>query len=747
VRNESAGTAGAGPLRPKLGRSVVLGLGLGLFGAVVALLPWTLAVEEMAGLGGLFGVRGAWPAPADVVIVGISRDAARDVGRTTELDTWSRGLHADLVDELTAAGARLIVFDLRFDEPRDAEGDRRFAESIARAGNVLLLEWTREEVVPLGGGRHAFSETYEPPLPELKAGALGSAPFVLPRVPVRVSQFWTFGRATTETPALPAVALQGALLHHYGELLAILERAEPGVTAAWPPSEAAVRAGRNLELTVRSIRRAFESRPALAAAAHAQLDGAEPLAAESRAALRLLLDLYEGPGSRYLNPYGPARAMTTIRYDRALAGAPGVDMAGKVVFVGLSEPRPAEQQDYFYSVFSERSGIDLSGVELGATAVANLLEHRALEPLPLRWHLLAMFAFGAVVGTLIGSLPLRAASAAFVGGSALYAVVAYWQFASAERWLPLAVPLLMQAPAAFAVALWWGFRELAAQRERVRTALGYYVPPALARRLAAQTVTIGVGRRLLHGTCLVTDAEQYTAVAERLAPDELASLMNDYYAQIFRVVQAYGGEISDTAGDSMVAVWASAKPDAGARARAAHAAVAILAAIDEFNARQTHRLPTRVGVEFGQLLFGNIGAEQRYEYRAIGDIVNTAARIQGLNQLLGTRALVSAAALEGVAGLATRPVGTFLLRGKLQPVGVHEPLAAGVALDSDGLAAFAAALAAFRAASWPEAHERFAALAARFPADGPSRYYAALAARYGREPPVEWRGAVRVSAK
>jgi adenylate cyclase len=724
----------------------VLGIALGFVGVAVALLPWTLAIEQMMGLSALFGVRGAWPAPTDVVIVGISRDAARGVEQTTELDTWTRRLHAELVDELTAAGARLIVFDLRFDEPRDAEGDRRFAESIARTGNVLLLEWTDEEVVALGEGRNGVSETQRLPLPELKAGALGSAPFVLPSVPVRVSQFWTFGRATTETPALPAVALQAALLPYYEELLAILERAEPGVTSGWPQSEAAIRAERGLELTVRSIRRAFESRPGLADAALEQLDTAA-LSAKSAAALAVLLDLYAGPGSRYLNPYGPARAVTTIRYDHALQGVPGVDVAGKVVFVGLSEPRPSEQQDHFYSVFSEQTGIDLSGVELGATAVANLLEHRALEPLSLPWHLFVIFALGAAFGTLVGGLPLRSGIVAFVVGVALYAVVAYWQFVSDERWLPLAVPLLVQAPAAFAAALWWSFRELAAQRERVRTALGYYVPPALARRLVAQTVTMGAGRQLLHGTCLVTDAEQYTAVAEKLKPEELASLMNDYYAQIFRVVQAYGGEVSDTAGDSMVAVWASAEPDAAARLRASQAAVGILAAVDEFNAERTNRLPTRVGLESGELLIGNIGAEQRYEYRAIGDIVNTAARIQGLNQLLGTRALVSGATLDGIAGLPTRALGTFLLRGKLQPVSVHEPLAAGVALDDDGLETFAAALAAFRSGSWREAHERFAALAARFPGDGPSRYYAALAASHAREPPVEWHGAVRVSAK
>jgi adenylate cyclase len=213
-------------------------------------------------------------------------------------------------------------------------------------------------------------------------------------------------------------------------------------------------------------------------------------------------------------------------------------------------------------------------------------------------------------------------------------------------------------------------------------------------------------------------------------------------------VQTHGGEISDTAGDSMVAVWATGKPDAGARSRAARASLGILDAVEEFNRAHMHTpLPTRVGLETGEMLLGNIGGEQRYEYRAVGDIVNTASRIQGLNQLLGTRVLISAATLEGIE-LPARDVGTFVLRGKRLPVGVFEPLASDTCkLDEPGLAAFAAALAAFRRGDWQRAADAFAALAARFPDDGPSRYYDALARALRADPPAAWDGAVRITAK
>lgn len=743
MRNELRGN-GAGAERPRAARRpLVLGIVLGIVGAVLCLLPATLAVEQGWGLALLFKLRGPTAPPAGTVVVGISAESAAALGLSPELDTWSRGQHAELVARLAADGASVVAFDLLFHEAREGPGDAQFAAAIERAGNVLLAARTRSEVLRLAGGAEGWKETWERPIPELDAAALGSAPFVLPTVPVFVGQFWTFGRGRDDLPSLPAAAVQAHLLPLYDEFVALVERARPGATADWPATQAAVRQ-RRLEETMTRIRRAFQNDAGLARAVRREL--ARAGRAPESAALAVLLDLYAGPGSRYLNFYGPARAIATVPYDRALAGV-APDLAGKVVFVGMSEPHQPEQQDDFISVFSESTGVNLSGVELGATAVANLLERSAIVPLPLPLHAALVLALGVAFGALVARPAMARASAFALGAGALYFGVAYWQFASHHVWLPLVVPLLGQLPFGFVAATWWNYRELAEQRERVRTALGYYVPPAVARRLTEQTLAPGADRELLHGTCLVTDAERYTTVAERLSPDALAALMNDYYEAIFRVVRAHGGEISDTAGDSMIAVWASSRPDAAVRRRALQASVDILAAVREFNARHADSpLPTRIGLESGQVLLASIGAEQRYEYRAIGDIVNTASRIEALNEPLGTRVLVSAAARDGV-DLPARDVGTFLLRNKRQPVRVFEPLAAAGPLDAEFLAAFAAALAALRAGEWRAARDGFAALAARAPDDGPVRYYAALSRAMFESPPAEWTGAVAITAK
>jgi adenylate cyclase len=720
-------------------RAAGVGLGLGIIGSALCLAPGVLDLDESLGLGTLFAVRGATAAPPEVAVVSISLDSAAGVGQTNELDEWPRELHARLIDRLVAAGATAIAFDVLFEERRPGDGDGKLESALRSARNVLLFEQVADEPSPVG-----VRERRVLPLPELKAAALGSAPFILPKVPIRVGQFWTFGRAAADWPSLPVVAAQAYLLDSYEGFVAAIDRAQPGLAAAWPRTRDDIVAAGKLEAVVETLREAFASDSGLAGRVRGEI---ERLPAAAARPLRVLLNMYAGEGSRYLNFYGPPRTVHTVPYDEVVAGTRGTDLAGKMVFVGFSETRQPDQQDDFFSVFSQHSGVNLSGVEVGATAFANLVEMRSLQPLPIAWHLLFVLSVGLLFGFLLW--PLRS-SAALLGTllfAAAYAAFAYWQFVAHDVWWPLFVPLLVQLPLGAVLAVWRNYRELVEQRQLVIGALGYYVPPAVATRLAQQSLALEESR-LLHGTCLVTDAEQYTTLGERIGPEALARVMNDYYAVLFRVVEQHGGEISDTAGDSMIAVWATAAPDAAVRARALRAAVDIVAGVEAFNVQHPSTpLPTRIGLEAGELVIGNIGAAQRYEYRAIGDIVNTAARIQGLNALLGTRVLVSATTLEGKAVLPARDVGTFLLRGKRLPVRVYEPLVtARASLDEDAIRVFAEALAAFRSGNWADAHKRFAEIAARY-ADAPAHYYAELAARYEREPPAAWTGAVSIATK
>jgi adenylate cyclase len=150
------------------------------------------------------------------------------------------------------------------------------------------------------------------------------------------------------------------------------------------------------------------------------------------------------------------------------------------------------------------------------------------------------------------------------------------------------------------------------------------------------------------------------------------------------------------------------------------------------------------------VVIGHVGAVDHYEYRAVGDIVNTATRIEGLNKRLGTRVLASESVVEGLGDIHCRALGRFMLAGKTRPLTLYELIDAQ---DETAEAAhrdqtlFHSALHAFQAQQWREAAERFESFAERHPGDGPSRYYLDLCQRFDTDPPEYWDGVLRIANK
>ncbi|HEY8427360.1 MAG TPA: CHASE2 domain-containing protein, partial [Sandaracinaceae bacterium] len=519
---------------------------LGLVGAGLSAVPIVLEIEEALGLAWLFRVRGPIDPPDEVAIVSLSGESAEALGVSYHVDDWPRRLHAEVVDRLAEAGAAVIVFDIMFIAPRpdDLEGDARLASAIARAGNVVLAERVVEK-----RRANAIGEERRLPIEPLRRAALATAPFMLPLVPVRVSQSWTFGRAA-DTPSLPSVALHAYALSVHDRLLDMLAAARPELAERLMGLRADVARENGLDEVMRRLRSIFRNDPGLAGELREQLDGAEaPL-------LGALIALYAGDDSRYLNYYGPARTIPTVPYHEVLVmdtRALREAFSGRAVFIGFSESRASEQQDEFVAVYADRSGQRLAGVEIGATLFANLLRLEAIRPTPLPVHLAVVAAWG-IVAAAIGLL-LRGFAAIAVGAAAgvAFAAAAQYVFEAHGLWTPLAIPLGLQLPLALLVGLSLSHGVLRRQRERVRSALGYYVPASVVDRLAKESLEPHANREVVFGTCLVTDAEQYTTLSESLHPSELVELMDAYYEALVDVVHRHGGVVSDIGGDSMIA--------------------------------------------------------------------------------------------------------------------------------------------------------------------------------------------------
>ena len=431
----------------------------------------------------------------EVVVVGISRDAARAVGQTTELDTWPRDLHAQLLDRLTADGASAIAFDLMFHEPRARVRATAF-RGFDRAGRQRRAARVRREsdVLPLGGelggmaSRHARRRcpSSRPPRSARRRSSCR-------RCRSASDSSGRSAEPATTRRRCPSSRVQAHLLPHYEDFVALARSARGRARRrAWPQTRAAVQA-------------AAQPR------AHDDDDSPDAFRATAPCALRrsasssaalpgdgrlgrceALLDLYAGPSSRFLNFYGPARSVPTLPYDRALAGRATSTSPARWCSSGCRS-RGSRSSRTISSPSSRRApGVNLSGVELGATAVANLLEQRALAPLPLPLHVALVVALGVAFGTLVArSTMLRAAASRRSRGAALFrrrvlAVHELLRLAAAARAAARAV-----AGRASARRSGGTIASSPQQRERVRTALGYYVPQSLARRLTEQTLSPG----------------------------------------------------------------------------------------------------------------------------------------------------------------------------------------------------------------------------------------------------------------
>lgn len=667
-------------------RVVLLAGVVALAAALFAATPLQTELEER-GLDLLFALRGVRTPPPAVAVVALDPVAAEALHLPPRPPEWPRRLHGRLVDGLMAAGARAVAFDLSFATPSpDPHDDELLAAALTRSRAVVLLDF----VEFLGAADDVGATLLQrivPPVPVLAAAAAAQGSFPLPKARA-VRGWWLFRPGSASDPTLPLV----------------VRRLHGGAGAA---------------------------------------------------------RIEAGETARYLDLYGPARTVPTLRYDEVLAaeadaGAAArlrASVAGRSVFVGWSAATVAGQdriRDEYPTVFTRDDGVTLSGVEIAATAFANLVEDRHPQGLaPLQQAALAL-AWALLLATLAVLLPSIHAAPALLAAAAAYLAVAHLRFGAAAQWLPLAGPLLVQGPVALVGGLLLHWHAERRERRRLGAVVDDLLPRPAVDELLGRIRRDAPDEREVWGVFVMTDIEGFTTISESLPPAELARRLNAYFELIFPPVERHGGHVSQINGDAMLAFWlAPAREQRAAR----HSAVLAALEIAQHTAGSAPgRLPTRIGIHAGSIALTRVGASRHHEWRAVGDAANTASRIESLSKHLGTRLLASADVVGDLGdAVLTRPLGDFVLAGKEAPVRIHEVVATTAAASADErerCADFGAALAAWQARRWRDAEVRWTALLARWPGDGPSRWYLDRARRHDLgAPPADWDGVIQMPYK
>jgi adenylate cyclase len=479
--------------------------------------------------------------------------------------------------------------------------------------------------------------------------------------------------------------------------------------------------------------------------------------AAERPFVKALIGLYSGTDHRYLNFYGPPGSITTVPYHLVAddsgsgSGTELPDLRGKVVFVGFSDLYDPGQPDRFYTVFTNDDGVDLSGVEIAATAFGNLLTDRSLRPLGLLEQTMILAAFGGLIGAMVYMLPAIAGVPLALILHAGYLAGARQAFIESDVWLPLAIPSLMQLPLALFGGLFAQYLLERRKKNRATQAISLYLPENLARDFTEKNLDPSALNRVTYSVCFASDMAGFTSIAEKLRPKDLAAVLNEYFDTLSNPLRRHGVDVIEFRADGIMCAWTAEQPCESIRRKALLAGLEAVDAIAAF--KQRHALLSqslRIGVESGMAYVGHAGGGGHFVYSIVGDCANTAARIEGLNKTVATQFLASRSVVEGVDGLVTRYLGDFRFVGKSESLPILEVLALerNASENQKRLCErFAVAMDEMRSACWREACDSFASILKDHPNDGPSRFHLARCLRFADIPPEESPWVVHMDAK
>lgn len=723
----------------KWGQSAMTGIATAACGVAFALLPFSAKFEESIGLWWLFTMRGAIQPPAEAVVVAIDGTTGADLELPKLPRDWPRTIHAQLIKNLVADGAEVIVFDMDFSRVKGAYEDAIFADAIKSADRVVLFEPLAAKKQPLqtsdgGAGGWTWVEQKLSPSPQLAAAAKALAPFPLPKLGRTAFEFWTFKPSTGHAPTIAAIALQLYTMPHYDRWLTTLQQVGVPNLEQFPPSALALKKAPDAGRLMVGLRNALNADAALYEKLQRAIDQMPQISDEDRRILKALFALYAGPDNRYLNFYGPPGTIERVPYQMVLkpelqvALPRRVDLKDKVVFVGYSDLAEPDQPDRFYTVFTDEDGVDLSGVEIMATAFANLLTDRTLRPSSLATTAMIALIFGFTVGAALYLLPAIIGVAFGIAASVAYVAAAQWSFNTSDMWLPLGIPILVQLPVAILIGLMGHYLVERRLERKMSRAISYYLPENIVRDLTEKHLDPSKADKVVYGTCLATDMSGFTAIAEKKSPTELAVFMNAYFDAIADALKRHAVDITNFHADTIMCAWIGTNANPDVRKKAILAALDVMQAIEAFSKHDdTFQLNARIGLQDGHFYVGHTGGGGHLAYSILGDPANTASRLESLNKKLGTHVLAAQSVMSGLSsGFLTRPMGSFRFVGKAEATPVLQIVAQRLEAterEIDLCARFSRALDVMRARQWHEAIALFMSILDQYEDDGPSRFY------------------------
>jgi adenylate cyclase len=289
-----------------------------------------------------------------------------------------------------------------------------------------------------------------------------------------------------------------------------------------------------------------------------------------------------------------------------------------------------------------------------------------------------------------------------------------------------------------------GHYYLTERRERleIRRMFSLYLSPKLVSRLEANPKLVSLGGERKQVTLMFTDLAGFTKVSEKLPPERVQALLNRHFDEMVDIIHRHDGLIDKFIGDAVMAFWGAPIDDPKHALNALNAAIEMQRTMEKLRgdlvADGLPAVHMRIGLNSGDAVIGNMGAKEKIQYTAIGDTVNLAARLEGINKLYGTPIIVSEATAQ-LAGesVKLRKLDRVKVSGKELPVTIYTPYREG-----DDEETINAAFDAYSKGHFDEALDRWQKIALTKPDDKVAAVFVERIEGLRSDPPAAWDGAV-----
>ncbi len=266
---------------------------------------------------------------------------------------------------------------------------------------------------------------------------------------------------------------------------------------------------------------------------------------------------------------------------------------------------------------------------------------------------------------------------------------------------------------------------LEGQHRWIKDAFSAYISPNLVDHLINHPDELKLGGERRECTFIFTDLVGFTTLVEQSDPSTLVSYLNAYFEGMIAIVFKHEGTVSKIVGDAIAVMFSAPVVQDDHASRAVACAMEMDTYAQKF-AQEKQKLGldlgrTRIGVNTGTVIIGNIGGKNQLDYRALGDAINTAARLESANKQLGTRVCVSETTVAQCPDFSGRPIGSLLLKGKSRSVATYEPLSRDE-MDSTAHRTYVSAFELMQENAG-EAVTAFEALNKKYPRDGLIRFH------------------------